>query len=86
MSALHGVSPRDRWLCVLPGCQMNVNVNVNGRRPVDQIHDRPPTEKPQSVARSQVDGASQLFDRLRDCADLRSPVPQFRTGNHVGHG
>ena len=27
--ALHGVSPRDRWLCVLPGGQMNVNVNVN---------------------------------------------------------
>ena len=25
--ALHGVSPRDRWLCVLPGWQMNVNVN-----------------------------------------------------------
>ena len=28
--ALHGVSPRDRWLCVLPGWQMNVNVNVPG--------------------------------------------------------
>ena len=27
--AFHGVSPRDRWLCVLPGRQMNVNVNVN---------------------------------------------------------
>ena len=27
--AFHGVSPRDRWLCVLPGWQMNVNVNVN---------------------------------------------------------
>ena len=26
--ALHGVSPRDRWLRVLPGWQMNVNVNV----------------------------------------------------------
>ena len=26
--ALHGVSPRDRWLCVLPGWQMNVNVNT----------------------------------------------------------
>ena len=26
--AFHGVSPRDRWLCVLPGWQMNVNVNV----------------------------------------------------------
>ena len=25
--ALHGVSPRDRWLCVLPGWQTNVNVN-----------------------------------------------------------
>ena len=25
--ALHGVSPRDRWLCVLPGWQFNVNVN-----------------------------------------------------------
>ena len=24
--ALHGVSPRDRWLCVLPRGQMNVNV------------------------------------------------------------
>ena len=28
--ALHGVSPRDRWLCVLPGWQMNVNVKVTG--------------------------------------------------------
>ena len=27
--AFHGVSPRDRWLCVLPGWRMNVNVNVN---------------------------------------------------------
>ena len=27
--AFHGVSPRDRWLRVLPGWQMNVNVNVN---------------------------------------------------------
>ena len=27
--ALRDVSPRDRWLCVLPGWQMNVNVNVN---------------------------------------------------------
>ena len=27
--ALHGVSPRDRWLCVLPRWPMNVNVNVN---------------------------------------------------------
>ena len=27
--ALHDVSPRDRWLCLLPGGQMNVNVNVN---------------------------------------------------------
>ena len=27
--ALHGVSPRDRWSCVLPRGQMNVNVNVN---------------------------------------------------------
>ena len=26
--ALHGVSPRDRWLCVLPRWLMNVNVNV----------------------------------------------------------
>ena len=26
--ALHDVSPRDRWLCVLPGWQLNVNVNV----------------------------------------------------------
>ena len=25
--ALHGVSPRDRWLCVLPRWLMNVNVN-----------------------------------------------------------
>ena len=23
----HGVSPRDRWLCVLPRGQINVNVN-----------------------------------------------------------
>ena len=29
--ALHDVSPRDRWLCVLPGGQMNVNVNVKWR-------------------------------------------------------
>ena len=29
--ALHDVSPRDRWLCLLPGGQMNVNVNVNVR-------------------------------------------------------
>ena len=29
--ALHDVSPRDRWLCVLPGGQMNVNVNVNAK-------------------------------------------------------
>ena len=27
--AFHGVSPRDRWLCVLPGWQLNVNVNVS---------------------------------------------------------
>ena len=27
--ALHDVSPRDRWMCVLPGWQMNVNVHVN---------------------------------------------------------
>ena len=27
--ASHGVSPRDRWLRVLPRGQMNVNVNVN---------------------------------------------------------
>ena len=27
--ALHGVSPRDRWSCVLPRWQINVNVNVN---------------------------------------------------------
>ena len=27
--ALHGVSPRDRWLCVLPRWRMNVNVNVS---------------------------------------------------------
>ena len=27
--ALHGVSPRDRWLCVLPRWPINVNVNVN---------------------------------------------------------
>ena len=27
--ALHGVSPRDRWLCVLPRWRINVNVNVN---------------------------------------------------------
>ena len=28
--ALHDVSlPRDRWLCVLPGWQLNVNVNEN---------------------------------------------------------
>ena len=27
--ALHGVSPRDRWSCVLPRWQFNVNVNVN---------------------------------------------------------
>ena len=26
--AFHGVSPRDRWLRVLPGWQMNVNVNL----------------------------------------------------------
>ena len=26
--ALHDVSPRDLWLCVSPGWQMNVNVNV----------------------------------------------------------
>ena len=26
--ALHGVSPRDRWLCVLPRWRMNVNVNT----------------------------------------------------------
>jgi hypothetical protein len=26
--ALHGVSPRDRWSCVLPRWQFNVNVNV----------------------------------------------------------
>jgi hypothetical protein len=25
--ALHGLSPRDRWLCVLPGWRINVNVN-----------------------------------------------------------
>ena len=25
--ALHGVSPRDRWSCVLPRWQINVNVN-----------------------------------------------------------
>ena len=25
--ALHDVPPRDRWMCVLPGWQMNVNVN-----------------------------------------------------------
>ena len=24
----HGVSPRDRWLCVLPRWRLNVNVNV----------------------------------------------------------
>ena len=31
LCALHDVSPRDRWLCVLPGWQVNVNVNsVNG--------------------------------------------------------
>ena len=29
--ALHDVFPRDLWLCVLPGWQMNVNVNVNVR-------------------------------------------------------
>ena len=29
--ASHGVSPRDRWLCVLPRGQMNVNVNVYTR-------------------------------------------------------
>ena len=27
--ALHGVSPRDRWLCVLPSWRLNVNVHVN---------------------------------------------------------
>ena len=27
LCAFHGVSPRDRWLRVLPGWQMNVNVN-----------------------------------------------------------
>ena len=28
----HGVSPRDRWLCVLPGRQMNVNACSSGHR------------------------------------------------------
>ena len=28
IAIVHGVSPRDRWMCVLPGWQMNVNVNV----------------------------------------------------------
>ena len=30
--AFHGVSPRDRWLCVLPGRQMNVNACSSGHR------------------------------------------------------
>ena len=30
IAIVHGVSPRDRWMCVLPGWQMHVNVNVNG--------------------------------------------------------
>ena len=30
--AFHGASPRDRWLCVSPRGQLNVNVNVNGLR------------------------------------------------------
>ena len=37
--ALLDVSPRDRRLCVLPGWQMNVNVNVNvktGERGADE--------------------------------------------------
>ena len=29
--ARHGVFPRDRWSCVLPRWQFNVNVNVNER-------------------------------------------------------
>ena len=29
--ALHGVSPRDRWSCVLPRWLFIVNVNVNSR-------------------------------------------------------
>ena len=36
--AFHGVSPRDRWLCVLPGWQMNVNVNVIWRHFTPVIH------------------------------------------------
>ena len=28
---LHVVSPRDRWLCVLPRWRLNVNVNVKER-------------------------------------------------------
>ena len=31
--ALHGVSPRDRWLCVLPGWQINVSVKAMPRAP-----------------------------------------------------
>ena len=43
--ALHGVSPRDRWLCVLPRWLMNVNVNVSpnpqarGRAPRAEAHE-----------------------------------------------
>ena len=43
--ALHGVSPRDRWLCVLPGWQMNVNVNGDEHQPQTNHEPDPPTDR-----------------------------------------
>ena len=53
-SALHGVSPRNRWLCVLPRGRMNVNVNVNviktnaeTARPTRRMPPLPPPPPPE---------------------------------------
>ena len=51
--ALHDVSPRDRWLCVLPGGQMNVNVNVN----------YPARATLQYKAQKETPGPAQAFSR-----------------------
>jgi phytoene dehydrogenase-like protein len=49
--SLHGVSPRDRWLCVLPRWRMNVNVNVNVWRPAAHLKRHAARERPGSSER-----------------------------------
>ena len=44
--ALHGVSPRDRWLCVLPRWRINVNVSVNFVTNARSLAHRPPARVP----------------------------------------